>query len=571
MNKKIIKNIFTVLFITIIILMMWAIKANAETANLTASATTATVGDSVTINVTYTAAAWNLKVSGDGITGKTFASQTSDLSEESKSESFTLDTSKAGTYTISLTGDITNKDGNTTDVNKSVTVTVKEKETTSTGTATTPTTETSTVTPEKTKSSVATLRNMGITPNDFSGFKAGTLTYTAEVPYTTSKVNLYAYATDSNATVTGTGSKSLTVGENTFKVVVTAEDGTTTKTYTLTVKRLSEEETNKLNQTTETTNSEDSTEEADLTLSSLKIDGLTLTPSFSKETYKYSAKLTKDVDELEVTAEASDKNVTVEIEGNDKIKDGDNKIKIKLSSESGDTAEYTITVTKDLSEENKGLATLEIKGITLAPSFDPDVYNYVATLTEDLTELEVTALKADGTTDGIEVTGNEEIELGENTITILVTDEETGDILTYQIIITKELATNDTESKNGTNIGKIILAVAAVIIIIALIILLKPKKNKLDEENDEDSNDNFDDDNFNPFDDDKNQNEINANDNDVAENQNYNLNRNKEYSVFEDKELYDNINTADEENEVNDVEIEMRRNRLQGKSKGKHF
>ena len=41
----------------------------AATANISASKTSAYVGDNVTINVSVNAAAWNLNVSGNGISG----------------------------------------------------------------------------------------------------------------------------------------------------------------------------------------------------------------------------------------------------------------------------------------------------------------------------------------------------------------------------------------------------------------------------------------------------------------------------------------------------------------------
>ena len=84
------------------------------------------------------------------------------------------------------------------------------------------------------KSSNANLSNLGIRPNDFSGFKAGTTSYDVTVPADTDTIEIYATAQDSNAKISGTGSKKLEAGKNTFSVVVTAEDGTK-KTYTINI------------------------------------------------------------------------------------------------------------------------------------------------------------------------------------------------------------------------------------------------------------------------------------------------------------------------------------------------
>ena len=64
------------------------------------------------------------------------------------------------------------------------------------------------------KSSDATLRNLGITPKayDFSGFSKLKTNYSVKVDYDVTRISIYAYATDSKATVTGTGTKSLNVG-----------------------------------------------------------------------------------------------------------------------------------------------------------------------------------------------------------------------------------------------------------------------------------------------------------------------------------------------------------------------
>jgi hypothetical protein len=57
------------------------------------------------------------------------------------------------------------------------------------------------------------------------------------VSTTVSSIIINATANDAAATVSGAGTKALDYGDNTFEVVVTAEDGITTKTYTIVVTR----------------------------------------------------------------------------------------------------------------------------------------------------------------------------------------------------------------------------------------------------------------------------------------------------------------------------------------------
>jgi len=92
-------------------------------------------------------------------------------------------------------------------------------------------------------SSDATLAELSLTlPNTpfNETFESETFSYTATVPYTIESITINAVATDTeNASVVGTGEKSLNVGSNEFEIIVTAEDGTV-KTYTVTVTREAE-------------------------------------------------------------------------------------------------------------------------------------------------------------------------------------------------------------------------------------------------------------------------------------------------------------------------------------------
>ncbi|GAB6119241.1 hypothetical protein JCM30204_03890 [Dysgonomonas termitidis] len=69
------------------------------------------------------------------------------------------------------------------------------------------------------------------------GFNVNTTNYTVSVANAVSSIEISTTAAGSSATVTGTGIKQLNVGNNTFNIVVTAENGTTTKTYTVVVTR----------------------------------------------------------------------------------------------------------------------------------------------------------------------------------------------------------------------------------------------------------------------------------------------------------------------------------------------
>ena len=112
-------------------------------------------------------------------------------------------------------------------------------------------------------SSVATLANLGIRPNDFSGFKATKTSYSTDVPNNVESVEIYATKGQSGQSISGTGKKALKEGSNTFNIVVTAEDGKTKKTYTLTINRKSNTDTE--NTVTNTTSNDTVNETANNT------------------------------------------------------------------------------------------------------------------------------------------------------------------------------------------------------------------------------------------------------------------------------------------------------------------
>lgn len=148
MKKNIIKSLLLLIMISLFIINP---KVEAASASISASKTNAYVGDKVTITVTSKAGAWNLSVSGSGINDSIVGYDMD--GNKTTSKTYTLNTSKAGTYTVTLKGDITDYDTEaTSNINKSVTVTVKAKPATTqtkpTTTTTTPKQTTPTPTPK---------------------------------------------------------------------------------------------------------------------------------------------------------------------------------------------------------------------------------------------------------------------------------------------------------------------------------------------------------------------------------------------------------------------------------------
>ena len=188
----------------------------------------------------------------------------------------------------------------------------------------------------KSKSDNADLSNLGIRPNDFSGFTPNKLTYDVTVPLDVESIEIYATASDSKASISGTGKKNLEEGLNEFEIVVTAEDGTV-KTYTINVTR---------EESTEETATEESIGEG---LSSLKIADLELTPRFETNVYEYKVKYIGDATSLDIQTETTNPEFVVEVVGNQELVEGENIITILVSDADGNNiATYQITVEKSL-------------------------------------------------------------------------------------------------------------------------------------------------------------------------------------------------------------------------------
>lgn len=166
----------------------------------------------------------------------------------------------------------------------------------------------------------------GLTPN----FNRNKTSYAVTVGENVNDLKVTAVAEDSKSKVAISGNTGFKNGDNKIYITVTAQDGTK-KVYTITVTKTGD--VNKSNSY----------------LQNLIVENATLSPEFSKEVFEYDCgTVGKSVDTLKILAFGENENVKIEITGNDKLSEGDNKIIVKVTSEDGTTTkEYVITVKKD--------------------------------------------------------------------------------------------------------------------------------------------------------------------------------------------------------------------------------
>lgn len=117
-----------------------------------------------------------------------------------------------------------------------------------------------------------------------------------------------------------------------IRIVVTAENGTDTKTYELVVS---------------------SKEEKNLNLKSLKIKGYTLNEAFAPNRTGYTVDIPYEAEDVVVELATESENVKTEVKGATNLKVGKNEITITVKDNSGDKKIYTITVTRAAKEDEK--------------------------------------------------------------------------------------------------------------------------------------------------------------------------------------------------------------------------
>ena len=192
----------------------------------------------------------------------------------------------------------------------------------------------------------------------------------------------------------------------------------------------------------------------DNTLSSLTITNGKLSPKFNKDKTNYTATVDKDSTTITATATDKEAKVTGDI-GNKKLNYGANHFTITVTSPLGNTKQYKITITRPTpkpatnpnntttkNENNNNIpsksndATLKdiiIKDYEI--NFKKDKYNYELTISNEVTNLEITATPND-TKSIVKIIHNENLKVGENIITITITAED-GTICKYIINVTR--------------------------------------------------------------------------------------------------------------------------------------
>ncbi|MCO5949745.1 cadherin-like beta sandwich domain-containing protein [Mucilaginibacter flavidus] len=281
-------------------------------------------------------------------------------------------------------------------------------------------------------------------------FAAGTISYTASVSNTTASIKVTPTVQDAGATVkvngttvvSGTASAALplVVGPNTITTVVTAQDGVTTKTYTVTVTRVSN----------------------NALLTQLKVIPATALTIVSGPDYvDYTATVPNTTSSVQIMPTSQSTTSTIKVNGVTvasgtasaaiPLSVGDNVVNTVVTAQDGVTTKtYSIKFTRQISV-NANLAGLKLSSGTLTPVFAAGTISYTAMVTNATNSITVTPATSDaGAT--VKVNGTTvasgtasaalPLVIGPNTVTTVVTAPDGVTTKTYTLTVTRPASNN---------------------------------------------------------------------------------------------------------------------------------
>jgi uncharacterized delta-60 repeat protein len=304
--------------------------------------------------------------------------------------------------------------------------------------------KTYTVTVTRAVSSVATLNGLALSSGSLNpAFTSNTAAYTLAVANSVTSTTVNATVTNSAATVnvngatvaSGTASSpiALAVGSNTISVLVTAQDGTTQKTYTVTVTRAASNVA---------------------TLSGLVISAGSLSPTFASGTTAYTLAAANNVTSTTVIPTVTDTSATVKVNGvtvasgttsaSIPLAVGANTISVEVTAQNGTTKQtYTVTIAR-LPSSVATLNSLALSAGSLSPIFAPGTTTYTLSVANTVTTTTVAptltnaaaTVKVNGVTVALgSASTSIPLAVGSNTIKVEVTAQNGITKHTYTITV----------------------------------------------------------------------------------------------------------------------------------------
>ena len=322
----------------------------------------------------------------------------------------------------------------------------------------TPSVSSSSVMPKSTDSTLSQLvSSSGTLSPTFAG---GTLAYSISVGNSVTSITLTPTLNESHGSIQVNGTSvtsgqassalSLSVGSNVVLVEVTAQDGFSTTSYTVTVTRAGS---------------------AVATLSGLTTSGGSISPGFTSNISSYTVSVSNGTTSISITPTVTSPNATVTVNGVSatsgssfgpiNLSVGQNVITVVVTAQDGSTFSYTVTVTRGLSADSS-LASLTSSAGTLSPTFTSGTSQYSLSVANNVTSLTLTPTVAEShatiTVNGSGVASGSAspsiaLATGSNTVTVVVTAQDGTTTTTYTLTITRAPSSVATLSALNLSIG----------------------------------------------------------------------------------------------------------------------
>jgi hypothetical protein len=281
-------------------------------------------------------------------------------------------------------------------------------------------------------------------------FDSNTLNYAASVPNSVNSTTVTPFVADSTATVSvngvpdASGSTSVAVplvsGTNRISILVTAQDGTTTKSYTLTVVRALSSNAN---------------------LAGLACSVGALAPAFSAGTLNYTVNGANGSTTATVTPIAADPGAIISVNGRliasgsasgpFDLSVGTNVVSVVVTSEDGSsTRMYKINLVR-AGSSNANLSGLAISAGSLTPAFATGISGYSLTLSNSVSSVSVTPITSDPnatvTINGVTAVAGLpstpiSLAVGVNLITVVVVAQDLTTVKGYSISVSRAQSSN---------------------------------------------------------------------------------------------------------------------------------
>ncbi|MEI6715903.1 MAG: cadherin-like beta sandwich domain-containing protein [Verrucomicrobiota bacterium] len=283
------------------------------------------------------------------------------------------------------------------------------------------------------------------------GFVTGVTDYAVTVPYATSAWSVTPVVANATASVkvnggsVASGSPSapmlLNVGSNVVSVEVTAQDGTTKKTYTMNVTRLPS---------------------SNAGLAGLTVNGGTLSPGFASDVTSYAVSVPYAVSTWNVTPVVADPTASVKVNGIALesgspsapvvLSVGLNVVSVEVTAQDGVTKKtYTASVTRGLPSTNASLSGLFPSAGSLGPVFKSDVSAYALKFTTPVVAMKLkpvtsypgATVKVNGTLVASGTwSGSLALGVGETVLPVVVTAEDGLTQRSYVVSVSRPAGTS---------------------------------------------------------------------------------------------------------------------------------